>query len=313
MRGEVRIGALLQAAAGRAQTRKTGTDEKNRDVARLAPRSNSSPARPVCLAPGWRSDRRGRRLRRRPPADRAGIGQPGPDRTVVFGPPRPDNCGSRPARFPGCTSLDLRGRIPPRRTARTSGPRPTTSRFGGPGPTLVTLESAAHNRDMGASDPGNRRFRGTSRSCESEEENGPPMTTVGPGLRRLPHDRHPAIRRSQGPARLVGSDPPNRAPKDIPAPHSRAKVIRSTVRPARSLRVRFRGIAPRCRRDSRRGVMPPRKSVGLERRTDGWCTAGWRDAPATRRRMRGQDVGRIGPRRPAPGADRDRSTSGRPA
>src|SRR5262245_19036696 len=44
------------------------------------------------------------------------------------------------------------------------------------------------------------------------------------------------------------------APENVPAPHSWAKVIRSSVRPARSLRARFRSIAPWCRRDSRRGV-----------------------------------------------------------
>ena len=45
-------------------------------------------------------------------------------------------------------------------------------------------------------------------------------------------------------------------------------------------------------------VLPPLSlmplHVALERRTDGWRTAGWRDAPTTRRRMRGLDVGRIG-------------------
>ena len=48
--------------------------------------------------------------------------------------------------------------------------------------------------------------------------------------------------------------PPNLAPENVPAPNSRANVIRRTVRPARSLRVRLRSIAPWYSRDSRRRV-----------------------------------------------------------
>src|SRR5262249_6006805 len=59
------------------------------------------------------------------------------------------------------------------------------ARVGAVGPTRASLDSAAHNPDVGASDPGDRLFRAPSRSRESEDENRRLTVSGSSGMRFL--------------------------------------------------------------------------------------------------------------------------------
>jgi len=70
------------------------------------------------------------------------------------------------------------------------------ARVGVVGPKRASLDSAAHNPDVGASDPGDRLSRVPSRSRESEDEDRRSTRSGGSGLRLPPPMMHPAPRRS---------------------------------------------------------------------------------------------------------------------